>query len=167
MLARRLFAIGFAVLMLFGLVASVSASPSSVAAPRVLPGETPAHGTFTTLRRPLISVSIEGVDEKTIRLLVNGMEVLYTYDPALKLLTHTPTTDLPLGHNTVEVRAKDLAGRDFSWSWSFTVVSDPPLRVVEPEPTIGGVPVSSIVVGMTVLSTMLALLVVAVSIRRS
>jgi len=156
LLARRLFAAAFIALMLLGLAASVVSSLRE----EVL-SMTPRNNAAITDRRPKISIRIENpanVDAATIVMFVNDTQVAHSWDGTLGEVSYSPPFDLRLGLNTVEVRAKDTAGKEFTWNWSFTVATAQWLPPVI-ETTVDGLPLTTFVGLMAAAAAAIAILV--------
>jgi hypothetical protein len=67
-----------------------------------------------------------GIDEVSTTLTLNGQGISFTYEPQTQILTHTPTTGLADGKNTVLLKAVDKVGYSVVKGWEFVMDTQPP-----------------------------------------
>ena len=110
------------------------------AAPVIAP-PAPAENTTGADLRPYFSGTFAdapegvGVDEKSVRLLVNGQDVSDKANITSGLFSYRPAQDLPAGRTTAQIVVRDKAGNESRQEWAFTlapVVN--PIKVVTISP---------------------------------
>ncbi|MFF2753544.1 lamin tail domain-containing protein [Psychrobacillus sp. NPDC058041] len=87
--------------------------------------EIPSNTAKVESPRPEISVVMEdpsGVDNKSIKILVDNQDVTKDATVSNTQVKYTPTNDLDLGIHTVKVTAADTKGNVSSKEWTFEVV---------------------------------------------
>jgi hypothetical protein len=95
----------------------------TVAVPPAFSGMTPAPGT-TTNNRTTISVNItdnDTVNPDSIMLMLDGLPVQHSFNPAGGLISYTAQVPLLDGTHTVWVTAADMSGNKSTKSWTYKV----------------------------------------------
>ena len=92
------------------------------ASPLVLRGERPARGTSVDARRPTIEAQFAGAqaDPNTLRVMLDGLNVTDQASRSPNGIVFSPPSDLQSQRHDVSVSGRDLSGRPFDRSWSFT-----------------------------------------------
>ncbi len=107
----------------------------------ILSEPAPAPDATLTDLRPYFSGTFSdaapgtGVDDKSVRLTVNGQDVTTQANVTGALFAYRPTQDLPSGRNVALLTVRDKAGNETKREWAFTlapVVS--PIKVVTVSP---------------------------------
>lgn len=95
--------------------------------PAAISNPVPEDNSYTPWHKPLISATVEddslgiGIDEESIRMKVDGVEVNPAYIPVLGSVIYTPPDYLTTGKHTVSLEVSDKAGNKTSQTWNFTI----------------------------------------------
>lgn len=86
---------------------------------------------------PIIKCSLSdniGINKDTIKLLIDGKEVVHAFYPPDGSVSYTPTIPLANGKHNAKVKAKDNFGNEVEEKWSFNVdVNAPKIKINTPD----------------------------------
>lgn len=89
----------------------------------------PENNSIVNSSTPTIKCNLSDnitIDKETIKLIVDGTDVLHAYYPPEGRVSYTPVAPLTNGKHTVKIIAKDSFGNKLEESWSFIVDVDAP-----------------------------------------